>query len=96
MKHKHANVIHAWADGKIIEFQDGSGHWVLAMSPVWSTATKYRIKPETLRYRVALMYSVTNDSRYLDYAHNDRQAIVLEERDTFVKWLDHVWREVEV
>jgi hypothetical protein len=44
-KHKHADLIHAWADGAEIEYMDLDGTWHDEPSPTW-TGWKYRIKPE--------------------------------------------------
>lgn len=44
MKHKHADLIHAWADGAEIQ-ELYKGTWV-ATDPEWYLDTEYRIKPE--------------------------------------------------
>lgn len=56
--HKHAALIHAWADGAEIEAYDGY-QWQLALNPTWRPNESYRIKPhiEQRRYRVALFRS---------------------------------------
>ena len=41
--HKHAALIHAWADGAEIEFLDHET-WVCT-SPSWNQTHQYRIKP---------------------------------------------------
>jgi len=46
MKHKHADLIHAWADGAEIEFYDITHHWVHMPKPNWVYAAIYRVKPE--------------------------------------------------
>lgn len=47
MKHKHADLIHAWADGAQIEVKHPSnGSWWDANPPCWDTNYEYRIKPE--------------------------------------------------
>ena len=46
MKHKHAELIKAWADGAEIEvYQPAFGRWEEA-EPAWHTSFEYRIKPE--------------------------------------------------
>ena len=45
MKHKHAELIKAWADGSEIEVKVNGG-WDNAKRPSWSEFTEYRIKPE--------------------------------------------------
>ena len=48
--HKHAALIHAWADGKKIEYLGETGKWILCgPSPMWDWHTEYRIKPRELR-----------------------------------------------
>jgi len=44
-KHKHADLIHAWADGAEIQFKGAEG-WFYAHNPTWHGDTEYRIKPE--------------------------------------------------
>lgn len=48
MKHKHADLIHAWADGAEIEYLSLTEprEWNPAMTPQWEHNTEYRIKPE--------------------------------------------------
>ena len=45
MKHKHAELIKAWADGAVIECEVSAG-WYTCSSPTWSEDYEYRIKPE--------------------------------------------------
>jgi hypothetical protein len=45
MKHKHAEVIKAWADGAIIEVQCGR-EWFVTNEPTWYEKNNYRVKPE--------------------------------------------------
>lgn len=49
MKHKHAEVIKAWADGAIIEeYRPNLDQWVEPMPyPIWDSRFSYRIKPES-------------------------------------------------
>ena len=45
MKHKHAELIKAWADGAEIEFWSTIDEkWYLADKPSWDENKKYRIK----------------------------------------------------
>jgi hypothetical protein len=46
MKHKHAELIKAWADGAQIQRQNSIGKWVNEAHPVWLDDNNYRIKPE--------------------------------------------------
>ena len=45
MKHKHADLIHAWADGAKIQSKI-NGTWVDFNEPIWIISAEYRIKPE--------------------------------------------------
>lgn len=46
MKHKHADLIKAWADGAEIEWLGINGNWCsISGTPAWSIETTYRIKP---------------------------------------------------
>jgi len=51
MKHKHADLIHAWADGAEIQYRiankNGKGSWIDDDCPTWfDEELEYRIKPE--------------------------------------------------
>lgn len=47
MKHKHADLIHAWADGAIIEFfSPVYKEWEIVKEPSWVNNIEYRIKKE--------------------------------------------------
>ena len=47
MRHKHADLIHAWAEGAEIEIYDPGvvGQWRQSLHPAFGTAFEYRIKP---------------------------------------------------
>jgi hypothetical protein len=51
MKHKHFDIIMAWAECKQIQIYDDFSNewidWTIKSSPNWGETTKYRIKPET-------------------------------------------------
>ena len=50
MKHKHAELIHAWADGaEIQEWQEHLQVWETDTNPTWFIGQIYRIKPEPMR-----------------------------------------------
>lgn len=49
MKHKHCELIHAFADGAAIErFYALPGKWILEKDPEWSSRDHFRIKPNEL------------------------------------------------
>jgi hypothetical protein len=45
--HKHAELIHAWANGAEIEKQANTGEWFIDYRPDWHEYGYYRIKPES-------------------------------------------------
>lgn len=45
MKHKHADLIKAWADGAQIQYYRGVGNWEDIDNPNWLGVGEYRIKP---------------------------------------------------
>jgi hypothetical protein len=47
MKHKHAELIKAWADGAEIQIKNNSTGWEdMDCTPSWADGFEYRIKPE--------------------------------------------------
>ena len=47
MKHKHAELIKAWADGAQIEYLfTDTNEWCPALTPRWAKSVQYRVKPE--------------------------------------------------
>ncbi len=48
MRHKHADLIHAWAEGAEIEYLSTMGYgWRRpGGTPLWDESETYRIKPE--------------------------------------------------
>jgi len=87
-RRKHADLIHAWAEGADIQFQRKDGTWdnVILNMPTWSEKETYRIKPKTktVRFRNYLTLDGLIGSRYTDLQPGD-----------FVKWLGD-WQEVEI
>ena len=46
MKHKHSELIKAWADGAIIQVKHSWDDWRDTDTPSWGDGMEYRIKPE--------------------------------------------------
>ena len=65
MKHKHADLIKAWADGAIIQKNNGMGFWVEVNHPDWMDWEVYRIKPtrktDTRLSHLQLKFTIEND-----------------------------------
>jgi hypothetical protein len=58
MKHKHAELIHAWADGAQIQIKDKQTGWEdLCSTPSWRNDFEYRIKPEEKKPVVRWMWA---------------------------------------
>lgn len=53
--HKHAEAIHAWADGAIIEVNCHKDIWSIVDHPSWASVNNYRIavpaKPDIVQER---------------------------------------------
>lgn len=64
MKHKHYDLIMAWANGAEIQYKDYSGKWTDVSTPSWGMGDVYRIKPKRplVRYARAActVYSLDN------------------------------------
>lgn len=49
-RHKHADLIHAWAEGAEIEFLNADDKWVDVQGhPSWLSGVDYRIKPKLVK-----------------------------------------------
>jgi len=88
MKHKHCDIIKAWAEGAEIEyFNIGCQQWFKAPSPRWNEDSEYRVKPKEqfLKYRVAL-HKTQNGKFYTD-TYKPEAYIIAEQFEDFVMWL---------
>lgn len=97
-RHKHADLIIAWANGAQIQFKSGSGNWVDCMSLVigWYEEVEYRIKPEKPpKYRVALLKSLTSGKTWVSATSDSGTALTYEKDPVFVRWLTD-WVEYEI
>ena len=95
--HVHAEVIKAWADGKQIQFKNElTNGWIdlAILHPSWLLTSEYRVKPETIRYRAALLTCGTLGHRTAS-ANTESGVRAFEAANTFVRWLTD-WIEVEV
>jgi hypothetical protein len=93
--HKHAEVIKAWADGASIQCKitDYSNDWFDCELPTFSLTRLYRVKPETIKYRVALLEDGRGTLSTATWDERDLGRV--NENSRFVKWLTD-WVEVEV
>lgn len=61
MKHKHSDLIHAWADGAQIQSRNSVvEYWKDNHLPIWANDTEYRIKPEPKPDVVKIFYLESN------------------------------------
>jgi len=90
MKHKHAQLIKAWADGAEIEYKDTvfpDRGWHFVKSPSWEDHIEYRIKSEPVK---VVRYLVIADSFTL-YCFSENQNTNLR-----LTLIDGVLTEAEV
>ena len=94
-RHKHADVIIAWAEGKDVQVWDSiNKRWVdLVLANPNFRADKYRIKPPAKKYKVALFESDTS-VYYTSTADTPEDANFYEKGRGFVRWLTD-WVEYE-
>ena len=71
MRHKHADLICAWANGAEIQIyvsKRGDWVWVDTCEPMWLESAKYRInpepKPDVVAHYYATIYSVSPASHF--------------------------------
>lgn len=90
-RHKHADVIIAWAEGADVQvWDDVTKRWWDVPTPSFYEKRKYRIKPPAKRYRVALFNNYTR----VYTADNINDASSYEKDRSFVRWLTD-WIEYE-
>ena len=93
-RHKHADVIVAWAEGEDVQVWDeGAKCWcdVVTAIPLFM-GDKYRVKPPPKKYRVALFND--NGNIYTSAADTPEDAEFYEKATGFVRWLTD-WVEYE-
>ena len=95
-RHKHADVIIAWANGAEIEHRNAATSlWAKARTPGWYEDYEYRVKPPTKKYRVALFQNSNNGNYYTVVADTQDAAVCYVDALGFVRWLTD-WVEYEV
>ena len=93
-RHKHADMIIAWANGAEIEYRLGPHErWSEAPSPRWYAGFEYRIKPPAKKYRVAL-FRHAGEEPLAVAASSQVIADSFEPLLGFVRWLTD-WIEYE-
>ena len=93
-RHKHADLIHAWAEGAIIQFKLPDGDWkdCLDNVPLWNPDGNYRIKPaiKTIKFRNWL----TKSGKIVAWAQEGHPIEVIENQSNFARWIGD-WQSVE-
>ena len=95
-RHKHADVIIAWAEGKAVQVRDeGTSRWydIKGKFPLFNEDREHRIKPPAKKYRVALFESDTS-IYYTSTADTPEDADFYEKGRGFIRWLTD-WIEYE-
>ena len=94
-RHKHADVIIAWAEGKDVQVWDeGAKCWCDIVKAIpFFMGDKYRIKPPAKKYRVAL-FRHAGEEPLAVAANSQVTADSLEPTPRFVRWLTD-WVEYE-
>jgi hypothetical protein len=64
MKHKHADLIHAWADGADIQLYDPFNKVWKDSYPMWRIDEQYRIKPEEKKPVVRWLWAYQNGTMW--------------------------------
>jgi len=81
MKHKHADLIHAWAEGAEIQYRPVPEYGEWKDEPrhlIWDNLAEYRIKPE-------------QDGSLINEGTKTKQGKPV---GKFAKFTDGIWREV--
>ena len=94
-RHKHADVIIAWAEGKAVQVRDeGTSRWydIKGKFPLFNEDREHRIKPPAKKYRVALFNN--NGNIYTSTADTPEDVEFYEKDIGFVRWLTD-WIEYE-
>ena len=94
-RHKHADVIIAWAEGKDVQVWNSvRNEWQESSNPNWFFGYEYRIKPPANKYRVALFSNPNNGNVYTSTADAPGDANFYEKSMGFIRWLTD-WIEYE-
>ena len=75
MKHKHAELIKAWADGAQIQVKACNLVWEDRENPYWATDREYRIKPEQPVVRWQWVYPTMKGWSATNYFYDDKEIL---------------------
>lgn len=69
-RHKHADLIHAWAEGAEIQFLNAPKQWVDTEGhPAWYEDHQYRIKPRLVKKWKWVFKSPCGQDHYVTQSH---------------------------
>lgn len=97
-RHKHADVIHAWAEGEEIEWRElGFDRWFpvrTGASPAWSADYEYRIKPKIVKREGWVnIYPSNAYTAYIGYAFKTQEEADSNENDGRAACIRIEWEE---
>jgi hypothetical protein len=75
MKHKHAELIKAWADGAQIQVKACNLVWEDREHPYWARDREYRIKPEQPVVRWLWVYPTMKGWSATNYFYDDKEIL---------------------
>lgn len=89
MKHKHCELIKAWAEGEEIQYYDTYTHegiWrdVAGRYITWHPETEYRIRPKLITFRNALV--TIGKSFHIEVQYPDDYESI-QKKHYFVRWI---------
>jgi hypothetical protein len=90
----YCQVLRAWYEGKTVQFKDHDEWFAYTniSTPRFMPDTQWRIKPESLKYKVVLLKNKAG--QYTTTVHNHEQSEWLRASNIYIKDLTH-WVEVE-
>jgi hypothetical protein len=93
MRHKHADLIIAWANGAEIQDYDVIDEvWGDNARPAWIETCKYRIKPKTKTIKYKRYVYSCDGKRMLGIMNGSECALLAPGSE----WIDTEWQEIEV
>jgi hypothetical protein len=97
-EHKHAELIHKWADGAKVEtFDQGTSKWYPCPKPFWDEGTQYRVvQPQPMWMYGGLSYPYGEDYHRETKIKNTVWTSVRTDVDNMRAWVDPVQGVVKV
>lgn len=94
-RHKHADVIHAWAEGEKIQYRlDDDDVWHDVKDPAWSERNQYRVKPKTVKREGWVnIYPSNAYTAYIGYAFKTQEEADSNENDGRAACIRIEWEE---